>query len=200
MNIEKNKDYIKLIFPNDEDNNNLKLLVTLSPIFIASFDSGKNELEYLNKTIEKSKFTYGLYPNFFSNFDIDDYKKAYEDYEVEEDIYLNEQNNIEFRINPLDHSYLNSLIALIEGIILDEKSNEHFTKYFDQMRDDIVRNGRRSILANSIQGFYLSKYVVVWMLDLCQYITNHHPAKKDDIMAIYNLANTLKTPSSNKYF
>ena len=200
MNIEKNKDYIKLIFPNDEGNNNLKLLVTLSPIFIASFDSGKNELEYLNKTLEKSKFPYGLYPNFFSNFDIDDYKKAYENYEVEEDIYLNEQNNIEFRVNPLDHSYLNSLITLIEGIIIDKKSNEHFTKYFDQMRDDIVRNGRRSILANSIQGFYLSKYVVVWMLDLCQYVIDNHPAKKDDIMAIYNLANTLKTPSSNKYF
>lgn len=200
MNIEKNKDYIKLIFPNDEDNNNLKLLVTLSPIFIASFDSGKNELEYLNKTIEKSKFPYGLYPNFFSNFYIDDYKKAYEDYEVEEDIYLNEQNNIEFRINPLDDIYLNSLIALIEGIILDEKSNEYFTKYFDQMRDDIVRNGRRSILANSIQGFYLSKYVVVWMLDLCQYVIDNHPEKKEDFMAIYNLANTLKTPSSNKYF
>ena len=200
MNVEKNKDYIKLIFPNDEDNNNLKLLVTLSPIFIASFDSGKKELEYLSKTIEKSKFPYGLYPNFFSNFDIDDYKKAYEDYEVEEDIYLNEENNIEFKVNPLDDIYLNSLIALIKGIILDEKSNEYFTKYFDQMRDDIVRNGRRSILANGIQGFYLSKYVVVWMLDLCQYVIDNHPAKKDDIMAIYNLANTLKTPSSNKYF
>ena len=198
MNIEKNKDYTKLIFPNDMNNSNLKLLVILSPIFIASFDSGENELEYLSKTIEKSKFPYGLYTNFFSNFDIDDYKKAYEDYEVEEDIYLNEQNNIEFRINPLDHSYLNSLIALIEGIILDEKSNEHFTKYFDQMRDDIVRNGRRSILANGIQGFYLSKYVVVWMLDLCQYVIDNHPAKKDDIMAIYELVNMLKTPSSIK--
>lgn len=196
MNIEKNKDYIKLIFPNDGDNNNLKLLVTLSPIFIASFDSGKKELEYLNKTIEKSKFPYGLYPTFFSNFDIDDYKKAYEDYEVEEDIYLNEENNIEFKVNPLDDIYLNSLIALIKGIILDEKSNEYFTKYFDQMRDDIVRNGRRSILANGIQGFYLSKYVVVWMLDLCQYVIDNHPAKKDDIMAIYELANMLKTPSS----
>lgn len=198
MNIEKNKDYIKLIFPNDEDNNNLKLLVTLSPIFIASFDSGKNELEYLNKTIEKSKFPYGLYSKFFADFDIDDYKKAYENYEVEEDIYLNEQNNIEFRINPIDHSYLKSLIALIEGIILDKKSNEHFTKYFDQMRDDIVRNGRRSILANGIQGFYLSKYVVVWMLDLCQYVMDHHPEKKEHIRPIYNLANTLKTPSSIK--
>lgn len=200
MNIEKNKDYIKLIFPNDGDNNNLKLLVTLSPVFIASFDSGKNELEFLKQTIEKSRFPYGLYPNFFSDFDIDDYRKAYKNYEVEEDIFLNEQNNIEFRINPFDDIYLNSLIALIEGIILDEKSNEYFTKYFDQMRDDIVRNGRRSILANSIQGFYLSKYVVVWMLDLCQYVMDHHPAKKDDLMAIYELTNTLKTPSSNKYF
>lgn len=196
MNIEKNKDYTKLIFPNDEENNNLKLLVTLSPIFIASFDSGKNELEYLSKTIEKSKFPYGLYPHFFANFDIEEYKKAYKNYEVEEDIYLNEQNNIEFRINPIKDIYLDALIVLIETIILDRKSNEHFTKYFAQMRDDIVRNGRRSILANGIQGFYLSKYVVVWMLDLCQYVMDHHSAKKDDIMAIYELANTLKTPSS----
>ena len=198
MNIEKNKDYTKLIFPNDEENNNLKLLVILSPIFIASFDSGENELEYLSKTIEKSKFAYGLYPKFFADFDIDEYKKAYKNYEVEEDIYLNEQNNIEFRINPIKDIYLDSLIALIEALIIDEKSNEHFTKYFAEMRDDIVRNGRRSILANGIQGFYLSKYVVVWMLDLCQYVIDNHPAKKDDIMAIYNLANTLKTPSSNK--
>ena len=196
MNIEKNKEYTKLIFPNDEENNNLKLLVTLSPIFIASFDSGKNELEYLSKTIEKSKFPYGLYPNFFADFDIYDYKKAYKNYQVEEDIYLNEQNNIEFRINPIDHIYLDSLIVLIETIILDKKSNEHFTKYFAQMRDDIVRNGRRSILANGIQGFYLSKYVVVWMLDLCQYVMDHHPEKKDHIRPIYNLANTLKTPNS----
>lgn len=196
MNIEKNKDYTKLIFPNDKNNNNLKLLVTLSPIFIASFDSGENELEYLSKTIEKSKFPYGLYPNFFANFNIEEYKKAYKNYQVEEDIYLNEQNNIEFRINPIDHIYLDSLIVLIETIILDKKSNEHFTKYFAQMRDDIVRNGRRSILANGIQGFYLSKYVVVWMLDLCQYVMDHHPEKKDHIRPIYNLANTLKTPNS----
>lgn len=196
MNIEKNKDYTKLIFPNDKNNNNLKLLVTLSPIFIASFDSGENELEYLSKTIEKSKFPYGLYPKFFADFDVDEYKKAYKNYQVEEDIYLNEQNNIEFRINPIKDIYLDSLIALIEALIIDEKSNEHFTKYFAQMRDDIVRNGRRSILSNGIQGFYLSKYVVVWMLDLCQYVMDHHPEKKDHIRPIYNLANTLKTPSS----
>lgn len=196
MNIEKNKDYTKLIFPNDEGNNNLKLLVILSPIFIASFDSGKNELEFLKQTIEKSKFPYALYPDFFANFNIEEYKKAYKNYEVEEDIYLNEQNNIEFRINPIKDIYLDSLIVLIETIILDKKSNEHFTKYFAQMRDDIVRNGRRSILANGIQGFYLSKYVVVWMLDLCQYVMDHHPEIKEHIRPIYNLANTLKTPSS----
>lgn len=196
MNIEKHKDYTKLIFPNDMNNSNLKLLVILSPIFIASFDSGENELEYLSKTIEKSKFPYGLYPKFFADFDVDEYKKAYNNYQVEEDIYLNEQNNIEFRINPIKDIYLDSLIALIEALITDEKSNEHFTKYFAQMRDDIVRNGRRSILANGIQGFYLSKYVVVWMLDLCQYAMDHHPEKKEYIIPIYNLANTLKTPSS----
>ena len=195
MNIEKTKDYTKLIFPNDKNNNNLKLLVTLSPIFIASFDSGKNELEYLSKTIEKSKFPYGLYPNFFADFDIEEYKKAYKNYEVEEDIYLNEQNNIEFRINPIKDIYLDSLIDLIKALIIDEKSNQHFTKYFAEMRDDIVRNGRRSILANGIKGFYLSKYVVVWMLDLCQYVRDHHPEKWDAIVPIYKLANNLKTPS-----
>ena len=195
MNIEKNKDYTKLIFPNDKNNNNLKLLVTLSPIFIASFDSGKNELEYLSKTIEKSKFPYGLYPKFFADFDIDEYKKAYKNYEVEEDIYLNEQNNIEFRINPIKDIYLDSLIALIEALIIDERSNEHFTKYFAEMRDDIVRNGRRSILANGIQGFYLSKYVVVWMIDLCHYVKDHQPEKWEATVPIYELANNLKTLS-----
>lgn len=195
MNIEKTKEYTKLIFPNDEENNNLKLLVTLSPIFIASFDSGKNELEYLSKTIEKSKFPYGLYPNFFADFDIEEYKKAYKNYQVEEDIYLNEQNNIEFRINPIKYIYLDSLIALIEALIIDEKSNQHFTKYFAEMRDDIVRNGRRSILANGIQGFYLSKYVVVWMIDLCQYVKDHQPEKRESIVPIYDLANNLKTLS-----
>ena len=61
MKIENNITYTKLVFPNDEKNNNLKLLVILSPIFIASFDSGKEDLEFLNKTIENSKFPYGLY-------------------------------------------------------------------------------------------------------------------------------------------
>ena len=103
---------------------------------------------------------------------------------------------IEFRINPLDDIYLNGLVSLIEVLILDEKSNAYFTDYFKKMRDDIVINGRRSILDNGIQGFYLSKYLVVWMIDLCDYVINISPEKRDDIKAIYSLANNLKTPST----
>lgn len=195
INVEKYDDHIKIIFPNDKENKNLKLLVTLSPILIAVFDNGSYELEFLRKIIEKSKFPYGLYPKFFDNFDIDQYKKAYDLYEVKEDIYLNYENNVEFIINPLDDIYINGLVAVIEGVIINQKSNDYFTDYFKEMRDDIVINGRRSILANGIQAFYLSKYVVVWMIDLCDYVRENFPDKKDDIGPIYKLANNLKTPS-----
>lgn len=195
INVEKYDDHIKIIFPNDKENKNLKLLVTLSPILIAAFDNGSYELEFLRKIIEKSKFPYGLYPKFFDNFDIDQYKKAYDLYEVKEDIYLNDENNVEFIINPLDDIYINGLVAVIEGVIINQKSNDYFTDYFKEMRDDIVINGRRSVLANGIQGFYLSKYVVVWMIDLCKYVKENFPDKKDDISPIYKLANNLKTPS-----
>ena len=53
--IEKSYDSIKLIFPNDIESKRLKLLVILSPIFIASFDNGTYELEFLKNTIKKSK-------------------------------------------------------------------------------------------------------------------------------------------------
>lgn len=195
INVEKYDDHIKIIFPNDKENKNLKLLVTLSPILIAAFDNGSYELEFLRKIIEKSKFPYGLYPKFFDNFDIDQYKKSYDLYEVKEDIYLNDENNVEFIINPLDDIYINGLVAVIEGVIINQKSNDYFTDYFKEMRDDIVINGRRSILANGIQAFYLSKYVVVWMIDLCDYVRENFPDKKNDIGSIYKLANNLKTPS-----
>lgn len=195
INVEKYDDHIKIIFPNDKENKNLKLLVTLSPILIAAFDNGSYELEFLRKIIEKSKFPYGLYPKFFDNFDIDQYKKSYDLYEVKEDIYLNDENNVEFIINPLDDIYINGLVAVIEGVIINQKSNDYFTDYFKEMRDDIVINGRRSILANGIQAFYLSKYVVVWMIDLCDYVRENFPDKKNDIGPIYKLANNLKTPS-----
>lgn len=198
ISVEKYDDHIKIIFPNDKENKNLKLLVTLSPILIAAFDNGSYELEFLRKIIEKSKFPYGLYPKFFDDFDIDQYKKAYDLYEVKEDIYLNDENNVEFIINPLDDIYINGLVAVIEGVIINQKSNDYFTDYFKEMRDDIVINGRRSVLANGIQGFYLSKYAVVWMIDLCDYVLENFPDKKDDISPIYKLANNLKTPALAK--
>lgn len=196
MNIEINKyeNYIKIIFPNDNKDQNLKLLVTLSPILIASFDNGSHELEFLRKTIDKSKFAYGLYPKFFDKFKLEDYKNEYKSYKVNEDIYLNNDNHIEFMVNPMEDKYLKGLLAIIDEIILNKNSNDYFTNYFKEIRDDIVINGRRSILANGIQGFYLSKYVVVWMIDLCEYVMKHSTQKKDLIMPIYDLANNLKTP------
>ena len=194
VRIENFKDYHKIIFKNDPENNNLRLLVILSPIFIASFDNTNGYLTFLRSCIDKSKFTYGLYPNFFNNFSISDYKKSYESYLINEDIYLRDDGMIEFRINILDEKFLVSLISLIEAIIIDRESNYYFTNYFMEIRDDIVINGRRSILANGIQGFYLSKYVLVWMLDLCDYIFKNKQSYIDDIRPIYELANNMQTP------
>lgn len=198
ISVEKNQDFIRLIFPSDNKYKRLRLLVILSPIFIASFDSGKNQLEFLKNTIDNSKFAYGLYPKFFEGFDIDDYRKAYKDYQVKEDIYLNENNGIEFVVNPMDDSYLDSLICLIDKLIIDENNLNYFLDYFAKIRNDIVINGRRSILANGIQGFYLSKYVVVWMIDLCNHLLRDNPNLLEKLNPIYSLSNNLKTISQVK--
>ena len=198
IRINKQKDFIRLIFPSDDKYRRLRLLVILSPIFIASFDSGKNQLEFLKNTIDKSKFAYGLYPKFFENFDIDDYRKSYKDYQVMEDIYLNENKDIEFVVNPMDDSYLDSLTCLIDKLIIDENNLNYFLDYFAKIRNDIVINGRRSILANGIQGFYLSKYVVVWMIDLCDYLLRDNPDLYEKLNPIYSLSNNLKTISHVK--
>ena len=198
INIEKNKDFIRLIFSSDDNFKKLRLLVILSPIFIASFDSGKNQLEFLKNTIDNSKFAYGLYPKFFEGFDIDDYRKSYKDYQVKEDIYINENNDIEFVVNPMDDSYLDSLICLIDKLIIDENNLNYFLDYFAKIRNDIVINGRRSILANGIQGFYLSKYVVVWMIDLCNHLLRENPDLLEKLNPIYSLSNNLKTISQVK--
>lgn len=194
LSIEKSDKSIIYIFDNDSQNKKLRLLVVLSPIFIASFDNSNEELDFLKKSIEKSKFPYGLYPNFFDGFDIASYRQAYENYQINEDIYLNPANKIEFIVNPMDDSYILALKAMIESLIIDDRSRRYFLEYFAKIRNDIVINGRRSILANGIQGFYLSKYVVVWMLDLCEYIRENFPDKSHQIQPIYKLANNLKTP------
>lgn len=198
ISVEKNKDFIRLIFPSDDNFKRLRLLVILSPIFIASFDSGERQLDFLRKTIDNSKFSYGLYPKFFEGFDMDDYRKAYKDYQVMEDIYLNENNDIEFVVNPMDDNYLDSLICLIDKLIIDENNLNYFLDYFAKIRNDIVINGRRSILANGIQGFYLSKYVVVWMIDLCDYLLRDNPDLHEKLNPIYSLSSNLKTISQVK--
>lgn len=198
ISVEKNKDFIRLIFPSDDNFKRLRLLVILSPIFIASFDSGKNQLDFLRKTIDNSKFSYGLYPKFFEGFDMDDYRKSYKDYQVMEDIYLNENNDIEFVVNPMDDNYLDSLICLIDKLIIDENNLNYFLDYFAKIRNDIVINGRRSILANGIQGFYLSKYVVVWMIDLCDHFLRDNPDLHEKLNPICSLSSNLKTISQVK--
>lgn len=194
LEIEKNKDYVKVIFPNDLEYKRLRLLVILSPILIASFDNGYNELEFLKNSIKKSKFQYGLYPNFFQGFSIEDYRKSYSNYNPVEDIFLNKENNIEFKVNPMENQFINALASIIENVIIDHKANYYFTDYFKEIRNDIVINGRRSILANGIQGFYLSKYVVVWMIDIINFIKENNPKAYEDLKIIEFLANNLKTP------
>lgn len=190
-------DSFSISITNDDMNEKLKLLVILSPIFIASFDNGSSELEFLKKTIEKSAYPYGLYPYFFENFDKDKYLTEYKDWDrifIREDIVLNEDGSIDFYINPLPDSYLLSLIAMIDSLIENDSNRKDMLKYFAKMRDDIVINGRRSILANGIEAFYLNKYVVVRMLELIDLIKNKNPNKASYLEAIEKAINKLKTP------
>lgn len=196
------EDSLAITITNDDKNEKLKLLVILSPIFIASFDNGNTKLEFLKKTIENSAYPYGLYPNFFNNFNKDKYFDDYKDWNknsinsIKEDIILNEDGTIDFYINPLPDSYLLSLIAMIDCLIEDDSNRKDLLKYFDKMRDDIVINGRRSILANGIEAFYLNKYVVVWMLELIDFIKNNNPSKAPYLKAIEDAVNKLKTPTN----
>lgn len=190
-------DSFSISITNDDKNEKLKLLVILSPIFIASFDNGSSELEFLKKTIEKSAYPYALYPYFFENFDKDKYLTEYKDWDrifIREDIVLNEDGSIDFYINPLPDSYLLSLIAMIDSLIENDSNRKDMLKYFAKMRDDIVINGRRSILANGIEAFYLNKYVVVWMIELIDLIKNKNPNKASYLEAIEKAINKLKTP------
>lgn len=195
------EDCFCLEIENDPDDEKLKLLVILSPIFIAAFDNGNVELEFLKKTIENSSYPFALYPDFFGDFDKKEYFKAYEDKDegkITEDIILREDNIIEFYFNSLPEAYLKSLLAMVDGLIEDDSNRRNLLHYFDQMRDDIVINGRRSILANGIQAFYLNKYVVVWMLDLFAFIQKNKADVSSFLNPIMDLVNDLKTPANIK--
>lgn len=193
IDIKKHKDYIKFSLANDENNFRLRLLVTLSPIFIACFDNGNEELEFLKDTIKNSNFTYGLYPYFFEEFSKKKYFEDYSKLSPNEDIILNPDGIIDFYVNPMDEKYIVALKTLIESLIINEKSNKYWTEFFKKIRNDIVINGRRSILANGIQGFYLNKYVLVWMIDLCDYIKINNPEDYQNLIPIYELSSNLKT-------
>lgn len=182
---------VKFIIPCGDDLTRLKLLVTLSSIFIACFDSSKSELEYFIEKIEESNFSYGLYPNFFS-FDEDSYRKFYDKNDMKEDIYLTEDRDIIFSLNPLDDKYITALAYLIEKLIIDDCNKENLVDYFAEIRDDIVINGRRSILANGIQAFYLSKYVVIWMLILCEGLMEKYEDARFFLDPVYEKINNLK--------
>lgn len=191
------EDSFSISIINDDQNEKLKLLVILSPIFIASFDNGNSKLEFLKKTIENSSYPYGLYPNFFDNFNKDQYFADYKDWDknsIKEDIILNKDGTIDFYINPIPNPYLLSLISMINCLIEDDSNRKEILQYFAKMRDDIVINGRRSILANGIQAFYLNKYVVVRMIELIDFIKNNNPNKALYLKPIEDAVNKLKTP------
>lgn len=190
-----------LSLKNDRDYEKLKLLAILSPILIASFDNGNIRLNFLKETIKKSTYPYGLYPNIFDNFRIGEYLKAYESLkrdEYKEDIILREDMTLDFYFNPMPDPLLKSLVVMIDTLVEDYENRKILLNYFNKMRDDIVRNGRRSIMANGIQAFYLNKYVVVWMLDLIDFINKKNPSVSSLLEPIEDLVNNLKTPADIK--
>lgn len=199
----KNRNFYKLENTNDQDkviisiNNDknfesLRLLVILSPIFITIFDNSTS-LEFFRKNLEESNFEYGLYPNFFEGFSKDAYFEFYRKNEKKEDIILNENNEINFTINLVEDKYILSLISLIE-VIFSKYNRKNLIEYFEEIRNDIVINGRRSILANDIYAFYLSKYLVNWALDLMKISKYKDKNRFKYINDIYMLTNNLKRP------
>ncbi|MDD7305867.1 MAG: hypothetical protein PUG67_04690 [Peptoniphilaceae bacterium] len=192
------EDRLTFSFKTDPKFASLRLLVILSPIFISIFDSGKTDLEFFVKTLEESNFKYGLYEKFFQDFSFDTYLTYYQNHQANEDIIVDKNLNVDFTVNMMDDVYILALNAMIESLILDKRICDKLLTYFSKMRNDIVINGRRSILANSIQAFYLSKYVVIWALDLYKIIENNHPKLYPYILPIYELTNNLKTPSMVK--
>lgn len=197
QNSSKIKNCFSIKIVNDNDNEKLKLLVILSPIFISAFDNGEYELEFLKKNIVNSSYPFALYPSFFNNFDKKNYLAVYKSRDktiLTEDIILNADNTIDFYFNTLEDKYLKSLLSMIDSLIEDKNNRKNLLKYFDKMRDDIVINGRRSIIANGIQAFYLNKYVVVWIIDLINFIKENNPDSYKYLQAIFDLINNLKTP------
>ncbi|MDU5913666.1 MAG: hypothetical protein E6Z21_05235 [Anaerococcus vaginalis] len=186
------KEKIILNIKNDKENETLRLLVILSPIFITIFDNSTS-LEFFRENLEKSNFDYGLYPNFFEDFSKEKYFEFYKNHEKFEDIILDEDENIDFTINFLEDKYILALASFIE-VIFSKYNRKNLIRYFKEIRNDIVINGRRSILANDIYAFYLSKYLVNWALDLMKIARYKDKERYFYIEEIYKLTNNLKRP------
>ena len=197
--LEKTSEDDKVIISIDNDKNfeNLRLLVILSPIFITIFDNSTS-LEFFRKNLDQSNFEYGLYPKFFQDFSKKSYFDFYKNHEKKEDIILNENNRIDFTINLIEDKYILSLIALIE-VIFSKYTRKNLISYFKEIRNDIVINGRRSILANDIYAFYLSKYLVNWAIDLMKIARYKDNDRFIYINEIYKLTNNLKRPILKDY-
>lgn len=193
---ESKSDRIEILIENDDNDEILKLLVILSPIFITVFDNSK-DLEFFRKNLKSSNFTYGLYPYFFEGFNRDKYFKFYESHEKNEDIILNKDNTIVFTINYIEDKYLIALISLME-VLFNKYNRRMLIDYFKKIRNDIVINGRRSILANDIYAFYLSKYLINWALDLMKIARYKDKKRFELIRPIYELSNNLKRPVIKK--
>ncbi|MDY2927989.1 hypothetical protein [Anaerococcus sp.] len=82
---------------------------------------------------------------------------------------------------------------LIEKLIEDDKNRNKLLTYFDKIRNDIVINGRRSILANGIQAFYLSKYVLVWMIEIMDKLMDKGKKSEIYLKPLYERLTNLKT-------
>lgn len=188
----KDDDKIIINIENDENNEILKLLIILSPIFITIFDNSTC-LNFFRENLSKSNFPYGLYPTFFEGFSKDSYFDFYKDHDKNEDIILNFDNTIDFTINYVKDMYLFSLLALME-VLFEKYTRRRLLTYFKKIRNDIVINGRRSILANDIYAFYLSKYLVNWGLDLMRIAKYKDYKRYLLIRPTYKLTNSLKRP------
>lgn len=185
-------DKITINIKNDKDDEILYLLVIFSPIFITIFDNSTS-LEFFKKSLQISNFDYGLYPYFFEGFDKKTYFDFYKNKKKNEDIILNEDNSIDFTINYIEDEYLLSLVSLME-VVFNPYNRKAFLDYFKKIRNDIVINGRRSILANDIYAFYLSKYLINWALDLMKIARYKDKKRFELIRPIYELTNNLKRP------
>ncbi|MDO4662652.1 MAG: hypothetical protein Q4B36_06015 [Tissierellia bacterium] len=185
----KNYSYIEIELTRNIDK--LRLLVILSPIFHSFFDNGNVNTysSFLANLSEKSKYPFALFPNFF-DFNYEDYLKDANNDFLYEDITMDD--TIKFKVNPMDKKYLLSLLILIDSLIEDDSERFILLRYFSNMKDSTVINGRRSVLANGIRGFYLSKYIAVWVVELIKISRIRNPENHKYLIDISNLINDLK--------